>query len=77
MRKSMLEYCKFVLEKVSFSKKLFVKELWKTNKFLSRRERYSLLAWLREKFSGTMPELIVRYEQNLKVRARMPVLMRA
>ena len=72
----MLVYCKLILEKVSFSRRLFMKELWKTNRFLSMRERYTLLNWLREKFSNTMPDLILRYERSLKDRVRFPLLIR-
>jgi len=75
MKKSMLSYCKVVLEKVSFSRKLFVKELCKFNRILSLKERYTLLNWLRVRFSTTMPDLITMYERNLKHKERFPHLI--
>jgi hypothetical protein len=41
----MLEYCKTVLQKVSFSPALFKKELNKSQKWLQKEEIYLLQAW--------------------------------
>jgi hypothetical protein len=41
----MLEYCKTVLQKVSFSPPLFRKELKKSLRWLQKEEVYLLQAW--------------------------------
>ena len=43
----MLEYCKTILQKISFSKPLFKKEYKKTFKYLNERERMELRKWLK------------------------------
>lgn len=43
----MLGYCKIVLEKMSFSKKLFLKEYRKSLSLLNPEERDELRAWIR------------------------------
>jgi len=48
----MLEYIKTILEKVSFDRKLFEKELRKSIKLLVGEEVAQLRAWCYEKFSG-------------------------
>lgn len=45
---SKLEYCKMVLGKMSFSKKLFLKEYRKSLTWLSPHERIELKNWVRE-----------------------------
>jgi len=77
MRKGMLAYYKLILEKVSFNRKLFLKELWKTNKLLSLKERYALLNWLRDRFSDTSPDLILHYQRSLKNKMRPLAFIRA
>jgi hypothetical protein len=47
---SMLEYCKLILTKISFSKTLFVKEYKKSLKFLSKNEVKELKQWVRATF---------------------------
>jgi len=47
MKTSMLEYCKMVLRKVSFSKKLFLKEYRKSHQWLAPHEKSDLKAWIR------------------------------
>lgn len=47
-KQSMLGYCKTVLEKMSFSKKLFLKEYRKSLSRLSPEERDELRRWVRE-----------------------------
>jgi hypothetical protein len=51
-RVSMLEYCKMILEKLSFNKKLFKKEYLKSFKLLKPTEGILLRKWVREKFGS-------------------------
>ena len=44
---TMLEYCKTILQKISFSKSLFKKEYRKSFKYLSEGERLELKRWLK------------------------------
>ncbi|MFN6943510.1 MAG: hypothetical protein ACK4ND_01080 [Cytophagaceae bacterium] len=46
----MLEYCKNILEKVSFDKALFEKELKKSKNWLSREEICELRKWAGKRF---------------------------
>ncbi len=50
MAKSMLEYSKTILEKVSFDKSLFEKELKKALKMLVECDRKELQQWVVNKF---------------------------
>jgi len=50
MKKSMLNYCKEVLNKVSFDKRLFIKEYNKSSKFLLKSEMIDLHQWAKEHF---------------------------
>ena len=43
----MLEYCKTILQKISFSKILFKKEYRKTFRYLTKAEQAELRKWLR------------------------------
>ena len=52
MKKIQLEYCKFILEKVSFDPRLFQKELTKSLKILVESEARELLAWVKSRFKG-------------------------
>lgn len=45
---SMLDYCKLVLKKMSFSKRLFRKEYKKTFTYLDPMDHSKLKQWLRE-----------------------------
>jgi len=47
MKTSMLDYCKTVLLKVSFCKKLFLKEYRKARKSLAYREGVELRKWIK------------------------------
>jgi len=47
---SMLEYCKVILEKVSFSHELFKKELHKSSNLLSEDEMDQLYSWCKNRF---------------------------
>ena len=51
MANKMLEYCKVVLQKISFSKPLFKKEYKKTFKYLTQAEHQELKTWLKEKMN--------------------------
>lgn len=47
MTKSFFEYTKTILEKVSFDKELFQKELQKASKLMLPTQRKELLFWLK------------------------------
>lgn len=53
MIQSMLEYSKFILQKVSFDEFLFKKELEKALKILLPEEIKQLIHWAKEQFIGT------------------------
>jgi len=48
----MLEYCKLILEKISFSRRLFRREYRKTFRYLGPKEHFELKKWLRTKMKG-------------------------
>jgi hypothetical protein len=48
-KQSMLEYCKIILVKISFDKRLFRKEYRKTFNYLDANEHNELKKWIREK----------------------------
>jgi len=52
MIQSMLEYSKFILQKVSFDELLFKKELDKALKVLLPEEIKQLIHWAKEQFYG-------------------------
>ena len=45
---TILEYCKIILGKMKFSRKLFRKEYRKTFKYLEPSEHHKLKQWLRQ-----------------------------
>lgn len=45
---SMLAYCKLILQKMSFNKKLFLKEYRKSLSYLNSEERNELRRWVRD-----------------------------
>lgn len=47
-KQSMLAYCKLILLKMSFSRKLFLKEYRKSFSYLNEDERNELKKWVRE-----------------------------
>ena len=51
MANKMLEYCKVILQKISFSKPLFKKEYKKTFKYLTQAEHQELKTWLKAKMN--------------------------
>jgi hypothetical protein len=54
MKTTMLEYCKTILYKVSFSKKLLMKEYRKARYWLAPHEASQLKAWLRNDLHKAM-----------------------
>lgn len=46
-KKSMLEYCKTILSKMSFNRRLFLKEYRKSLSYLTAEERHQLKEWVR------------------------------
>jgi hypothetical protein len=46
-KQSMLEYCKIILLKISFDRRLFRKEYRKTFNYLDKNEHGELKKWLR------------------------------
>ncbi len=56
----MLEYVKLILEKVSFERKLFEKELNKGLKMLSVKELKELRKWCYEKFGNAYKGVLNR-----------------
>lgn len=49
---SMIEYCKIILKKISFNRKLFLKEYRKSFKHLSPQEQIQFRKWARETFNS-------------------------
>jgi hypothetical protein len=47
-KQSMLSYCKTILRKMSFSKRLFLKEYRKSLSYLSAEEQNELRRWIRQ-----------------------------
>ncbi len=47
---SMLEYCKTVLEKLSFNRRLFIKEYRKSLGYLNADDGNKFKTWARERF---------------------------
>ena len=50
---SMLEYSKIILSKISFDRRLFIKEYKKAFRYLDNHERNALRQWVRAE-SGTL-----------------------
>lgn len=62
----MLEYCKVILEKVSFDKILFEKELRKTRMVLHPNEIKDLALWVQENFAFKYPDVISNFQELLQ-----------
>ena len=56
----MLEFCKDILLKVSFSRKLFKKELIKAVRWLNKGERILLKAWCLATFGQVYGDVIMK-----------------
>ena len=71
----MLDYQKTILEKVSFSKELFKRELSKSHKWLNLDEFGDLIVWATDNFGKIYSEIIFRvsnkyifnYKPDLKI----------
>jgi hypothetical protein len=46
----MLEYCKIVLRKISFNRKLFLKEYKKSFRYLAPEDKIHFRKWAKENF---------------------------
>jgi hypothetical protein len=63
MKKSMLDYVKIVLSKVSFDRRLFRKEYRKSLSWLSHNEINELRSWLRQqRYAGNL--VVVRAKNS-------------
>ncbi|WP_276371050.1 hypothetical protein [Chryseolinea sp. H1M3-3] len=67
----MLEYCKTILQKISFNKRLFKKEYKKTFKYLTKDEHLELKKWLKSQLNGTntrmaKAEVITRGKNDMR-----------
>jgi hypothetical protein len=51
---SMLEYCKIILEKLSFNRTLFHKEYKKSFRYLQPEERVEFKRWVRDRYREMM-----------------------
>lgn len=54
----MLEYCKKILEKVSFDQRLFEKELIKSLKNLNENHKKELMNWCNSKYGHIYPQIL-------------------
>jgi len=61
----MLEMTKTVLEKVSFDRTLFRKELEKSIKWLRKEETLLLKAWCLATFAGQFDEVVMEVFQSM------------
>ncbi len=61
MSTSMLDYCKVILEKVSFDHKLFEKELRKALSMLIPNDRDELQAWVIRTFGNQYQSFFTNY----------------
>ena len=59
----MLEFCKKILNKVSFDKSLFKKELQKSKKWLSKTEMTHLKVWALATFSQYKGVILEVFDQ--------------
>ncbi len=65
----MLEYQKIIIQKVSFSKSLFEKELRKTIALLSSNEVFKLRNWAISQFGQTYSDILQRCFATSRVMA--------
>lgn len=54
-KQSMLGYCKLILLKMSFNRRLFLKEYRKSFSYLNEEERNELKKWVREARNNISP----------------------
>jgi len=61
----MFEYCKIIIEKVSFDKVLFEKELKKSITYLIPEEIDTFLNWVQANFGEQYSEIIAKIQDLL------------
>lgn len=57
----MLQYCKTILQKVSFNQNLFEKELGKALSYLDPTDRFQFIEWTSRTFGDMAATIIDRY----------------
>lgn len=63
----MLEFCKSILLKVSFSPKLFKKELRKSSSWLNKKERLALKTWCLATFGHMYYDIIIEVFKQVPI----------
>lgn len=63
----MLEYFKVILQKVSFDKMLFEKELQKALKAINEEEVYQLYSWCYEEFNEKHSAILDKYFSMVQI----------
>jgi hypothetical protein len=61
----MLEHQKILIDKLSYDKNLFKKEIVKSIKWLKVSDLYKLFDWLKQKYWNTHQDIIVNVLQTL------------
>ena len=61
----MLRFCKIILEKVSFDKNLFRKELKKSTHLVSKKEQMALKIWCLTTFANYKDIIIDVFENTI------------
>ena len=61
----MLEYCKTILQKVSFDSNLFEKELRKAVHYINPNELKDFLAWVHLNYGKEFADVISRFDKFL------------
>ena len=61
----MLRFCKTILQKVSFDKNLFKKELKKSTRFVSKREQMALKIWFLTSFANYKDIILDVFENTI------------
>ena len=61
----MLRFCKNILQKVSFDKNLFKKELKKSTRFVSKREQMALKIWCLTSFANYKDIILDVFENTI------------
>lgn len=63
--RTMLEYAKTILPKVSFSRELFQKELGKCINWVEQNQLQELSVWCYEKFNDMYPDILAKEFANI------------
>jgi len=61
----MLRFCKIILEKVSFDKNLFRKELKKSTHLVSKKEQMALKIWCLTSFANYKDIILEVFENTI------------